>query len=280
MYKVPEYGENTVRGDKMNKDKLSRILKTKGFYLSLLTGVLAIAAICFVCLNTNTNNNKNSLTDLNGNPITKQADSEKKKDDAAKANEPGEDKTVVSENAKKSEINKSKATADPDLSSKSLAENKNDSNNAVEANSKAAKSALSFDENAKFEWPVKGDVIIPYDMEHGVQFLTLGQYKCSDAIVISAEVGTKVKSATKAKVLSIKKDDETGLTVTTDIGSGYQVIYGQLKNVNVKVGDTIDAGAVIGKVAKPTKYYVVEGPNLYFKVMENKESVNPMYLLD
>ncbi|MDO5518963.1 MAG: M23 family metallopeptidase [bacterium] len=257
----------------MNKDKLSRILKTKGFYLSLLTGVLAIAAICFVYFNTNNSDNKNNLTDLNGNPITQQADSDKQK-----ANVPAEDKTVVSENAKKNEVNKTTKTAAPDLSNKSLAEDKNDTSKAVAANSKA--STLSFDENAKFEWPVKGDVIIPYDMEHGVQFLTLGQYKCSDAIVISAEVGTKVKSATKAKVLSIKKNDETGLTVTTDIGSGYQVIYGQLKSVKVKVGDTIDAGAVIGKIAKPSKYYVVEGPNLYFKVTENKEAVNPMYLLD
>ena len=34
-------------------------------------------------------------------------------------------------------------------------------------------------------------------------------------------------------VKSIKTSDETGTTVTVDIGNGYEAIYGQLKNLNV-----------------------------------------------
>ena len=285
----------TVRGDKyMNKEKFSKILKTKGFYLSLLTGALAIAAISFVVVNTSVNNDDSKkLTELNQNPITEQADNEQK--NSEEANVPEEDKSVVSDNTTSQDTekvaanDKKTADTDPDLSDKKLTENKSDKKTAdtekseesvaTSGKTKTKETKLSFSEDADLEWPVSGDIIIPYDIEHGVQFLTLGQYKCSDAIVISSKVGAKVKSATKAKVLSIDKDEELGLTVTTDIGSGYKVIYGQLKDVKVKEGETIAAGKVIGQVAEPTKYYVVEGPNLYFKVTQDDESVNPMYLL-
>jgi hypothetical protein len=41
----------------------------------------------------------------------------------------------------------------------------------------------------------------------------------------------------------------------------------------------LEAGECIGTVAEPTRYYVVEGPNLYFKVMEGETSVDPTELL-
>jgi hypothetical protein len=41
----------------------------------------------------------------------------------------------------------------------------------------------------------------------------------------------------------------------------------------------VKEGKSIGAVAKPTKYYTVEGSNLYFMVMENDKTVDPMLLL-
>ncbi len=67
--------------------------------------------------------------------------------------------------------------------------------------------------------------------------------------------------------------------VTVDIGSGYTLTYGQLKDISVKEGQTIKEGDTIGKVAKPTKYYSEEGSNLYFQVMEKDKSVDPLLLL-
>ena len=59
----------------------------------------------------------------------------------------------------------------------------------------------------------------------------------------------------------------------------YEAIYGQLKNLNVKNGQKIAKGDIVGHIAKPTKYYTEEGTNLYFEVKENGKSVDPLLLL-
>ena len=38
----------------------------------------------------------------------------------------------------------------------------------------------------------------------------------------------------------------------------------------------METGAVIGHVAEPTKYYSVEGSNVYFKLIKDGEAVNPL----
>lgn len=286
MYNTSNSGENRIRGDKMRQDKISKVLKSKGFYLSLLTGVLAVVVVCFVYFNTNTGNKQNNnLTDLNNNNV-------------AQSSEKPSDKPKGTDNA-----NVAKTTPKPDDGQQANANN-NDSllendiykdpskeetdkesvkkDDSVAASTNKTK-ALKLDyTGSDFAWPVSGkdsDVIIDYDVESPVLFATLKQYKCSDAIVIKSEVGTKVKSATNAKVLSIKENEETGKTVTVDLGNGYNLVYGQLKNVKVEKGDYVKAGAVIGEIAEPTMYYVVEGPNLYFKMTLNEQTVNPMYYL-
>lgn len=284
MYNPSKSGENRLRGDNMKHERISKILKSKGFYLSLLTGVLAVAAICFVYFSTSGKNDNKNLTDLNNKPTQQQSANDNN------ANKPGEDgkdtvvkntptptptATPIVKKEEKQVVKENEVTKDPNASAKNT--EKEDAVAAVQQDGKKTK--LSYNQEQELAWPVTGNVIIPYDMEHGVLFSTLGQYKCSDAIVISAKVGTKVKSAIKGKVTKVYENEETGLTVVMDIGSGYSITYGQLKDLKVKKGDMVEAGDVIGVIAKPTKYYVVEGPNLYFKVTEDDIPVNPMYLL-
>ena len=78
---------------------------------------------------------------------------------------------------------------------------------------------------------------------------------------------------------SVSNEDETGTTVTVEVGDDFSVVYGQLKNVTVKKGDSVKEGQTIGKIAKPSKYYSSEGPNLYYQVLQKKSSVNPLILL-
>lgn len=73
---------------------------------------------------------------------------------------------------------------------------------------------------------------------------------------------------------------QTGLTVTLDMGNGYSAVYGQLKDVQVKTGDYVAAGSAIGSLNEPTKYYSVEGTNLYFQVLKDGEPVDPMNFME
>ena len=138
---------------------------------------------------------------------------------------------------------------------------------------------LTFDKAAGLLWPISGEVIIPYSPDHGVFYQTLDQFSTSEALVLSSAVGTEVKAAAKGVVTAIEEDVRTGTTVTLALGNNTSLVYGQLDVTELKEGDILEAGDCIGTVAEPTRYYVVEGPNLYFKVMEGETSIDPTELL-
>lgn len=135
---------------------------------------------------------------------------------------------------------------------------------------------LVFSASDTLIWPVEGNVILNYSMDQTIYFSTLDQYKYNPALIISAEIGDEVLSAAVGEVTLIQEDAQTGTTVTINLGSGYEMIYGQLKDICVREGDRIAQGDLIGYVSEPTKYYSVEGPNVYFQLLKDGEPVNPM----
>ena len=143
------------------------------------------------------------------------------------------------------------------------------------AHSKAAV-ALNFSPESDLSWPLQGDVILNYSMDQTVYFATLDQYKYNPALIIAGKVNDPVNAAATGKITDISANEETGVTVTMDLGGGYSAIYGQLKEVLYKEGATIEAGNAIGYIAEPTKYYSVEGSNLYFELLKDDEPIDPM----
>lgn len=129
-------------------------------------------------------------------------------------------------------------------------------------------------------WPVEGDILIDYDMDNLVYFKTIDKYKCSDAICIQAEQGTPVYSGADGTIIEMDECDEYGKYMTVDIGDGYKITYGQLDNIPVSSGLTIKKGDLIGYVAKATRFYALEGDNLYVKMTKNGELVDPTDFLN
>ena len=140
--------------------------------------------------------------------------------------------------------------------------------------------ALSFSAEDLILWPVDGNVLLNYSMDQTVYFATLDQYKYNPALIISGEVGDEVMAAERGIVSSIEVDAQTGTTVTIEMGNGYEAVYGQLKEVPVKEGAYVKQGSIIGYLSEPTKYYSVEGCNLYFQILKDGEPVNPLEFLD
>ena len=143
----------------------------------------------------------------------------------------------------------------------------------------AAAPSLSFSEETQMEWPVNGNILLDYNMDQTVYFPTLDQYKLSPAIAVQAVEGAPVLASVPGTVYSIEENVQTGTTVTMELGSGYQAVYGQLKDLAVEEGQTIEKGAVIGYIASPTKYYSEEGSNLYFAMKKDGEPVDPIAYL-
>ena len=119
-------------------------------------------------------------------------------------------------------------------------------------------------------------MIIPYSMDKTVYFPTLDQYKYNPAMVISAAEGATISSVASGTVVSVFYDEEIGNAVTVEIGNGYEVTYGQLKEIAVSKGNYLEKGSVIGYVAAPTKYYSMEGTNAYFALTLNGEPADPL----
>lgn len=139
--------------------------------------------------------------------------------------------------------------------------------------------SLSFSEETQMEWPVNGNILLDYNMDQTIYFPTLDQYKLSPAIAVQAVEGAPVLASVPGTVYSIEESAQTGTTVTMELGSGYQAVYGQLKDLAVEEGQTVEKGDVIGYIAAPTKYYSEEGSNLYFAMKKDGEPVDPIAYL-
>lgn len=225
-------------------------LKEKGFYISLLCGIVALAAFGVICYNLMSNGGGETDTpapvaEVTQTPIPAVTPETKE----------------VSGQEVKSEVKKKKKKK------------------TVQTAAQPVKNTLHFDQEAGLLWPVDGKILMEYSADQVVYFKTLAQYRTNPAVLIGAKEGERVKACADGKVTDISTSEENGRTLTMELGDGFTVTYGQLKEINVSVGDGIMEGQVIAKVAKPTKYYSLEGTNLYLQVKQKNKTVNPMVLL-
>ena len=269
----------------MNK-KHHAFWKEKSFYVSLVTGGIAMAAVVAVCLNVFSDDTLEEVVpyqtvtpDLlakDGGPALVNPEIESS-DVQNEVNLLEQDITEPMPSAEPSEEPSEEATMEPSASpTASVSPSPKTREASVSTN---AAPEMNFDAEKGLLWPVSGDVILKYSMDKSIYFQTLGQYKCNPGVAIRAKEGTEVLSAADAVVTEISENEELGKLVKTSIGDSYTLLYGQLTDIQVKKGDQLKEGEVIGVVAKPTKYYSIEGSNLYFQINQKDETVNPMLLL-
>lgn len=146
--------------------------------------------------------------------------------------------------------------------------------------SSAGTSSVWFSEESVLSWPASGAVIMGYSMDQTVFFQTLEQYQYNPAMIIAGEVGEIISASAAGIVTNIEETAETGTTVTMDMGNGYSSVYGQLADVQLSIGDYVAAGETVGALAEPTKYYSIEGPNLYFQILKDGEPVDPVKFME
>ena len=136
-----------------------------------------------------------------------------------------------------------------------------------------------FSEATIMELPVTGTVLIPYNMENTVYFPTLDLYQCNPGVVFSAAEGTPVLAAADGEVVSVENDARTGLTVTMNLGNGYEAIYGQLTDVPSRQARKFRKQHGSEQLQHRRKYYVKEGSNLFFEMKKDGKAIDPMVYL-
>lgn len=138
---------------------------------------------------------------------------------------------------------------------------------------------LNFSDTSRMTWPVYGNIVLDYSMDSTIFFPTLEQYQTNPGLVIQGDVSSPVYAPANAKVVTVGANEEIGNYVVLDLGNDYLATCGQLKEVQVTENEYLEEGQLMGYVAEPTKYYSVEGSNIFLKLQHENKTVDPLDFL-
>lgn len=150
-----------------------------------------------------------------------------------------------------------------------------------------------FSDGDTFEWPVGGNIIVPYKDDNTSHWLSegLNQTMRTFGICIEAEIGENVTPVAPGTIIDVTEDftevetlinvGDVGQVMIIDHGNGYKSLYGFQKGEanNRLVGQMVSTEDVIGIAGKGSGPFVAEHSNIYLQVTHNDVAINPEELL-
>lgn len=125
------------------------------------------------------------------------------------------------------------------------------------------------------------EVLNAYSGGELVKSETLGVWKTHDGVDLAAEVGTAVCAMMKGTVSEIKNDPLWGVCVVIDHGDNVVGHYCNLsENLNVKTGQAVAMGEIIGQVGATADIECKTAPHLHFGVTQNNAWVDPIKFIE
>lgn len=129
--------------------------------------------------------------------------------------------------------------------------------------------------------PVTGEVSHPFSGGELVKSETLGVWKTHDGCDILCDVGTEVKSMSEGVVKEIKDDPLWGVYVIVEQNNGLDVQYcGLAKELNIKTGQAVKQGEIIGKTGDTNQCEILQPPHLHLAVKSGGEWIDPLSVID
>jgi len=104
----------------------------------------------------------------------------------------------------------------------------------------------------------------------------LGRPAMHTGLDFRAQTGDPVRATANGKVVSAGWSGGYGRMVEIDHGNGLSTRYGHLSEINVKIGDPVKIGQVIGEVGSTGRS---TGPHLHYETRIDGEAVDPQKFL-
>lgn len=130
--------------------------------------------------------------------------------------------------------------------------------------------------------PVYGGILKEFALDKLVKSVTMGDMRVHPAVDIAAALGTPVHAAAAGVVEDVTMDNDTllGMTIVIKHNDGRRTVYANLnEKVDVKPGDTVKQGDVIGKVGNTAQCEAKDPPHLHLEVIENGGQVDPLKVI-
>jgi murein DD-endopeptidase MepM/ murein hydrolase activator NlpD len=127
--------------------------------------------------------------------------------------------------------------------------------------------------DADLIWPVSGAISSIYGLR---RFFNEQERNPHNGLDIAAPEGTDVRAAADGTVIEAGDFFFSGNMVYIDHGQGLISLYAHLSRIDVKPGDVLRRGEILGAVGQTGR---VTGAHLHFAVMSNGVLFDPIYLL-
>jgi murein DD-endopeptidase MepM/ murein hydrolase activator NlpD len=118
-------------------------------------------------------------------------------------------------------------------------------------------------------WPIRGPVKSEYGRR---QSPWTGRPEQHDGIDIGASPGTPVESPAGGTVVVASSSVDYGRYVVLDHGNGLRSLYGHLQKADVKSGERVATGQVIGRSGSSGR---ATGPHLHYELRVDGKPVDP-----
>jgi murein DD-endopeptidase MepM/ murein hydrolase activator NlpD len=124
--------------------------------------------------------------------------------------------------------------------------------------------------------PVAGD--LPISSEFGLRPNPFGGrgYEMHEGIDFAGPMGKPVLATAEGIVVMAEYNGGYGNQVKIDHGFSYETLYAHLSSLEVKLGDRIKRGDVVGYLGSTGRS---SGPHLHYSIYRNGQAVNPRHYL-
>ena len=243
----------------MNKNsKIAKFISGKGFYVALAICLVAAGAASWIAVDrtlTGLENNASDIQMLNSN-------------------------TGFFETSGSTDVGKhtSDVKKEPPKISSTSSQQPTQSTNSAGTTAKVEPSQTQ--PKQYFMLPVSGEIQQEYSNRELVKSVTMGDWRTHNGVDIACDINTTVRCFSDGTVTEVIEDRLWGTTVKMEHPNGYVSVYCGLNGeVEVKQGDQVEIGDIIGTTGNTSVIEIGQEPHLHFEVLKDGKTLDPIKLI-